>query len=156
MSIQDNPIEWICNPFTNLSLSQLYAILQLRQEIFVVEQQCPYLDADGQDHDAFHLMGFIDDQLALYTRFFFNSHKREGIIGRVIVKEAYRGLGLGYKLMEESERRCLRIHVPKQITLGAQAHLRSFYQQLGYEVYGHEYDEDGIPHLPMRKIIPKS
>ena len=154
MSIQQKQIEWRCHQFTELSVSELYAILQLRQEVFVVEQQCPYLDADGQDKDAYHLMGFINNQLSLYTRLFYLEHKREGIIGRVIVKETHRGLGLGYKLMEESEKWCLEVHSPTQITLGAQAHLQSFYNQLGYIVYGNEYDEDGIPHLPMRKFIP--
>ena len=152
MSIQHKPIEWRCHPFTDLSVTDLYAILQLRQEVFVVEQECPYLDADGQDADAHHLMGFINNHLALYTRLFYLSDKREGIIGRVIVKEAYRGLGLGYELMEESERWCLQMHSPTKITLGAQAHLQSFYNRLGYLVYGDEYDEDGIPHLPMRKF----
>ena len=154
MSIQPNHIEWKCHRFTDLSLTDLYALLQLRQEVFVVEQQCPYLDADGQDHEAHHHMGFIQGKLALYTRLFYINHKREGIIGRVIVKNTYRGLGLGYKLMQESERQCIQLHSPRLITLGAQAHLQSFYSQLGYTVYGEEYDEDGIPHLPMRKFIP--
>ena len=155
MSIQHNQIEWRCHPFKELSLFELYSILQLRQEVFVVEQHCPYLDADGQDDKAFHLMGFINDQLALYTRFFYLETNEQGIIGRVIVKKNYRGRKLGFKLMKESERWLQQMHSPSKITLGAQAHLQSFYNHLGYSVYGDEYDEDGILHLPMRKFIPK-
>ena len=97
-------------------------------------------------------MGFINDQLALYTRILFGS-KARGDHRRVIVREKYRGMGLGYKLMKESERRCIQMYSPVQITLGAQAHLQSFYNHLGYIVYGDEYDEDGIPHLPMHYSI---
>ena len=154
MPTPENHIEWKCHSFQDLSLEQLYAILQLRQEVFVVEQNCPYLDADGRDYSAHHLMGFIHHQLALYTRIFFIDNQKEGIIGRVIVKEKYRKRGLGYDLMTESEIRCIKMFSPKEITLGAQAHLKSFYNRLGYSVCGDEYDEDGIPHLPMRKCIP--
>lgn len=147
-------IEWRLHSFTDLSVTELYALLQLRQEVFVVEQECPYLDADGQDHEAHHLMGFIDNQLALYTRLFFDIDNDTSIIGRVIVKSTHRKKGLGYILMQESELQCKHLHSSKRITLGAQAHLEGFYTTLGYSVYGDEYDEDGIPHLPMAKFIP--
>ena len=111
MSIQHNQIEWRCHPFKELSLFELYSILQLRQKSLVVEQHCPYLDADGQDDKAFHLMGFINDQLALYTRFYLETNE-QGIIGRVIVKSNYRGRKLGFKLMKESRdgyNKCTRL-----------------------------------------------
>ena len=154
MSIESGQIEWRLRSFNDLSLIELYSILQLRQEVFVVEQSCAYLDADGEDPNAHHLMGFIDNRLVLYTRIFHDSNSSTSIIGRVIVKLAHRKLGLGYKLMEESEKRCQQLHSPNKITLGAQAHLELFYSALGYTVYGDEYDEDGIPHLPMHKFIP--
>ena len=155
MSIESTPIEWRLRSFTELSVTELYSILQLRQEVFVVEQTCAYLDADGEDSQAHHLMGFIDKQLALYTRLFYDPNSTTSIIGRVIVKQTHRKLGLGYRLMTESERRCQQLYTPNRITLGAQAHLESFYSRLGYTVYGEEYDEDGIPHLPMHKFIPR-
>ena len=155
MSIESTQIEWRLRSFTELSVRELYAILQLRQEVFVVEQACAYLDADGEDSQAHHLMGFIDKHLALYTRLFYDPNSTTSIIGRVIVKQTYRKLGLGYQLMTESEHTCQQLYTPNRITLGAQAHLESFYSRLGYTVYGEEYDEDGIPHLPMHKIIPR-
>ena len=154
MSIAPDHIEWRFCSFADLAVMDLYMILQLRQEVFVVEQQCPYLDTDGEDPQADHLMGFIDEQLVLYTRLFHDPERATSIIGRVIVKLTHRKLGLGYVLMKESEKRCRQLYDPKRITLGAQAHLESFYSNLGYSVYGDEYDEDGIPHLPMDKFIP--
>lgn len=150
-------ITWIDSSFSELTLETLYAILQLRQAVFVVEQNCPYLDADGVDPEARHLLGYIDGELALYTRYFVHpTNPTEGIIGRVIVKANYRREGLGGILMQHTER-CLQASFTiDSISLGAQAHLQCFYQQLGYAVNGEQYDEDGIPHLPMKKIYSPS
>ena len=140
--------------YAELSKDELFAILRARVEVFVVEQTCPYMDIDGQDDSAHHIIGYIDDRLGLYTRIFFRPEQHECSIGRVIVHSRHRGCGLGRVLMEHSEQTCLDIHNPTSIYLGAQAHLKDFYGSLGYRVTGPEYDEDGIPHLPMRKIIP--
>ena len=95
MSIESSQIEWRLRSFGKLSLLELYSILQLRQEVFVVEQSCAYLDADGEDIHAHHLMGFIDNSLVLYTRLFHDPNSATSAIGRVIVKLTHRKLGLG-------------------------------------------------------------
>ncbi len=147
-------IQWMDCAFDELTVHQLYALLKLRQEVFVVEQTCPYLDADGTDITARHCLGFLDAELILYTRYFVSSDRDSGIIGRVITRHDFRNKGLGHLLMMETERRMLEQQRVSEIELGAQAHLRMFYEKLGYRVCGNEYDEDGIPHLPMRKFIP--
>lgn len=154
MSASPIGITWKLIPFEKLTINELYDIMQLRQEVFVVEQACPYLDADGEDQRAIHLLGYIGGNLALYTRLFYESTTEEASIGRVIVKSLYRGNKLGYVLMQESENRILELFNPKIISLGAQAHLEHFYGVLGYKRCGENYDEDGIPHLPMHKFIP--
>ena len=148
-------IDWYDYSFSELTTEMLYSILRLRQEVFIIEQNCNYLDADGVDLTAFHLMGLINNEPAMYTRYFIaKDNPQHGIIGRVIVHSKFRGLGLGLLLMEHTERCFKQRHNLNKITLGAQAHLKLFYEQLGYRVYGAPYDEDNIPHLPMRKNIP--
>jgi len=154
MSASPIGVTWKLIPFENLTVNELYEIVQLRQEVFVVEQACPYLDADGEDHRAIHLLGYIEDTFALYTRLFYDPTTEEASIGRVIVKSLYRGNKLGYVLMKESEQRIIERFNPRVISLGAQAHLEHFYGVLGYIRCGENYDEDGIPHLPMHKFIP--
>ena len=148
---------WDWKNWTDISRDELYEILQLRQAVFVVEQDCPYLDADGQDQHAAHVLGWsTDNVLIAYSRVFLpqpSSHT--AIIGRVIIHPNHRGLRLGYDLMRQSEalaRHNSRIQIAS-FTLSAQAHLRDFYGHLGYTVSGPGYDEDGIPHLPMQKKL---
>jgi len=157
MSSGSAKITWLDCSFSEFTLEQLYAVIQLRQSVFVVEQNCPYLDADGVDPDSRHLLGYINGELVLYTRYFLHpTHPNEGVIGRVIVKDRYRQKGLGLLLMQQTES-CLRESFSVDcISLGAQAHLQYFYQQIGYVVNGEQYDEDGIPHLPMIKIYSAS
>ena len=154
MSALPFQIVWKLTPFDGLTVNELYDLLRLRQEVFIVEQCCPYLDADGEDERAIHLLGYIDGILGLYTRLFYTPNTAEAIIGRVIVKAPYRGRKLGYVLMEESEKQITELYKPTAISLGAQAHLEGFYGSLDYQRCGENYDEDGIPHIPMRKIIP--
>lgn len=130
----------------------LYRVLALRSEVFVVEQTCAYLDADGRDVDAWHLLGWDGDALAAYLRVFFPTALDPAAhIGRVVVPPTHRGRGLGRAAMREAIRRIEAVLGPVPIALSAQAHLRSFYGALGFEVDGPGYDEDGIPHLPMRR-----
>ena len=132
-----------------LDPSELYAALALRQAVFVVEQACAYQDADGQDARAWHLLGWAGERLAAYARLFEPDAAGEAAIGRVIVAPDRRGEGLGRALMLEAMRQS-QARWPAPIHLSAQAHLRGFYEALGFVVCGPGYDEDGIPHLPMR------
>ncbi len=142
---------FFCRPFSQLSLDQLYAIMVIRQEIFVVEQDCPYLDADGKDQESWHLMGFDEGKLAAYTRLVPQglSYPEYVSIGRVVVAMDSRGKGYGKILMEESIRRCRDVFGEQAIKISAQSHLEAFYRSLGFEPTGAEYLEDGIPHMAM-------
>ncbi|MEO0599899.1 MAG: GNAT family N-acetyltransferase [Myxococcota bacterium] len=137
-----------------MGVAELYAILRLRQEVFVVEQDCAYLDADGGDEVAMHLRGYDDDALVAYLRAFPPSEDGCVHIGRVIVVEAVRGRGLGQALMTRGADLATAKWGPHPIHLSAQAHLEPFYASLGYVATGPGYLEDGIPHLPMRRPQP--
>ena len=148
--MQNPTIQWTCTRFEDLSVFTLYEILKLRQEIFIVEQECAYLDADGNDEAALHLLGTTDNQLCAYVRIFPPTEHKGAIIGRVIVHSSFRGKKLGYDLMKQAHR-FIKETYPQNpyITLGAQSHLRHFYGNLGYVQSGPEYLEDNIPHIPM-------
>ena len=143
-------IQWTCSRFEELSVFELYSIIKIRQEIFVVEQECAYLDADGNDQKTLHLVGKIEDQICAYARIFPPTEKNGAIIGRVIVHTSHRGKGMGRTLMQQAHS-YIKAAFPQNpyITLGAQSHLRSFYGSLGYIQSGPEYLEDDIPHIPM-------
>ncbi|MDA9773587.1 GNAT family N-acetyltransferase [Saprospiraceae bacterium] len=140
-----------CLPFSELSLYELYAIMVLRQEIFVVEQDCPYVDADGKDPKGFHLMFWMDNELVAYTRLLPAgiSYKEYTSIGRVVNSSRVRGQGMGKKLMEESIKQCLKLFPNHDIKISAQVYLDRFYTELGFLEIGDRYDEDGIPHMGM-------
>lgn len=141
-----------CVPFYELSHDELYAILALRQEVFIVEQNCPFLDADGKDQLALHLMIFDkDQQLVAYTRLFDKDVYYEGYtsIGRVVTSPKARGGGLGRVLMEKSIEKVLELFGQAPIKIGAQKYLEKFYQSLGFQPTGNDYIEDGIPHTYM-------
>jgi len=148
-------VKWHLRRFDDLALDELYAILRLRQEVFVVEQTCVYLDADGRDLEAWHLCGVEDDELVAYLRIFGPGDDGCVHLGRVIVVEAARGRGLGRELMERGADLAMARFGPHPVHLSAQAHLEPFYGSLGYVVTGEGYDEDGIPHLPMRRPAPR-
>lgn len=147
-------IKWDCRRFDDLSLDELYSILQLRAEIFVVEQDCVYQDVDGFDQGAMHVMGRIvgerGSELVCYTRLMGPGVKYQAAsIGRVVTRAASRGGGLGRALMQQSIA-CCREHWPGQaITISAQQHLEGFYGELGFVTESEPYDEDGIPHVRM-------
>jgi ElaA protein len=146
------PLFWNCKPFAELTLTELYAALRLRSEIFVVEQNCPYLDMDGLDEASFHLLGRTETgEMAAYTRLLPKgiSYPEYASIGRVVVSQAHRRGGLGQELMRESIANCERLFGPAPIKIGAQQYLEKFYQSFGFAKCGEGYDEDGIPHIPM-------
>lgn len=138
--------------FEELDRHELYALLRLRQEVFVVEQDCPYLDCDGKDQGAMHLLGSCEGELVTYARALpvGLAYPEYPAIGRVITAASVRGRGLGRPLMREAMARVWETWGPGPIKLSAQAHLQGYYGSLGFEVCGPGYDEDGIPHLPMK------
>ncbi len=147
------PVSWTHYAFDELGVHLLYAIMALRQEVFVVEQTCWYLDADGLDQRALHLVGKQEDRVVAYTRILDRgvSYPDYASIGRVLTGPSVRGQGLGRPLMEESLRVLYAVYGNQPVKIGAQAHLEDFYGSLGFVGVGEVYDEDGIPHRAMVK-----
>jgi ElaA protein len=139
--------------FDALSPLALYELMALRQRVFVVEQRCIYLDADGEDMGATHLLGRDDaGHLAAYARLLGPGVRfAEHAIGRVVVAPEARGRGLARALMERALASIRAAHGEVPVALAAQAHLERFYASLGFERVGESYDEDGIPHVDMRR-----
>lgn len=147
-------IIWSCLRFDELSTGDLYGILQLRAEIFVVEQDCVYQDVDGFDQQALHVMGQLpgaEHRLVCYTRLLPPGVKYDGAsIGRVVTRESARGGGNGKALMVNSIAFCQQHWPGEAITISAQQYLQKFYTELGFETLSRPYDEDGIPHIRMQ------
>jgi len=145
-------MEWSLKKFDELSLDELYAILQLRSKVFIVEQNCVYNDVDGKDQLAWHLIGTEDGNLIAYTRIL-----PPGIvysdpaIGRVVTSPSKRSSGLGRELMDRSIEHCEMLFGNTSITLSAQAYLKKFYESLDFFSIGEEYLDDGIPHIEMTR-----
>lgn len=146
---------WICKKFNDLTLLELYAILQLRNEVFVVEQNCPYNDCDNKDLKAWHLMGMENEKLLAYSRLIPPGISyRESSIGRLVNSPSARGKGLGKELMIESIQRIKLLFHTESIRIGAQLYLLDFYNGLGFIRASEIYLEDNIPHIEML-INPK-
>ena len=146
---------WQCTRFSDLTNEAMYAVFKLRQDVFVVEQNCPYHDIDELDRIAQHVLGWqtsanAKDELIAYLRLVPPGKKyKEPSIGRVITRFTHRRKGLGLELMRVALNSS-RQHFPGEGNrISAQAHLEGFYSSLGYEVVSEPYDEDGIPHLEM-------
>ena len=138
--------------FQELELDELYKILQLRSEVFVVEQDCVYQDIDGKDIKAIHIMGFEGDELVAYTRCFKPGYYfEEASIGRVIVKFPFRKYGFGHDILKASIALIEKQYQTKKIKLSAQTYLKKFYETHGFNQSGEGYLEDGIPHIAMIK-----
>jgi len=145
-------MEFIVKNFDELSVHELYAILQLRSEVFVVEQNCVYQDLDFKDQKAIHVFGFKNENIVAYTRIFSpGDYFKEASIGRVVVKDTERKYGYGYDLMNTSIQAVENQFNSKEITISAQVYLTKFYTNLGFKPIGEEYLEDGIPHIEMIK-----
>lgn len=141
----------ITKRFNELTLSELYSILQLRSEVFVVEQDCVYQDIDNKDQKALHLFILKEDDVIAYTRLFNKGdYFTETSIGRVVVKEEYRKEGLGHLLIKESIKAIQTNYNTSKITISAQTYLKRFYESHGFTQVGKEYLEDGIPHIKMK------
>ena len=138
--------------FKELSREELYQLLQLRSEVFIVEQECAYQDVDDKDDIALHVLGFKGDDLVAYTRFFPpGTYDDTARIGRVVVREAHRGKGLGVDIMKATMEAVKKHFKTESMSLSAQTYLTRFYIDLGFRVMGEEYLEDGIPHVLMVK-----
>lgn len=148
-------VAWRCLPFDALLPRTLYALLQLRSAVFVVEQACAFQDLDGADPACMHLLGERlspagKPELLACARLVPAGLKyTEASIGRVVTAPATRGTGLGHALMAESVRSLHSLWGVQPIRIGAQAHLQHFYRQHGFEAVGDLYDEDGIAHTEM-------
>lgn len=145
-------LTWTCKPFEALNAVELYQALQLRAEVFVIEQQCIYLDPDGLDLQAWHLMGRSEAGLLAYLRLLPPGQKAaEPVIGRVVTAPAARGSGLGHQLLAQALVECEKLWPGRALFLSAQAHLQSFYGGLGFVPVSEQYVEDGIAHVDMRR-----
>ncbi|SAI10357.1 acetyltransferase [Bordetella ansorpii] len=145
---------WICKHHTDLTTAELYALLRLRSEVFVVEQQCIFLDLDGQDlaGDTWHLMGWKDGRLVAGARLLDpGSHAGDAVIGRVVTAQDARGNGLGHELMRQALHEISRLWPAHPVYLGAQHRLQGFYAGHGFTPATEIYMEDGIAHIGMRR-----
>jgi ElaA protein len=151
-------MNWTCKYFEELSLIELYEIGRLRQEVFVLEQNCPYVDFDGKDLYCYHLMGFDENnRLVAYSRIVPKGISYDDYIsiGRVITSGLVRKSGLGRILMQESILACEKLFGKSDIKISAQTYLLKFYQSLDFESTGKEYLEDDIPHTEMIRKLKK-
>ncbi|WP_026836854.1 GNAT family N-acetyltransferase [Gillisia sp. JM1] len=136
--------------FQELSLKELYEVLALRSEVFVVEQDCIYQDIDGKDQKALHILGYKDEQLVAYTRCFKKGdYFDEASIGRVLVKENHRKHAYGHIIFEASVKEIKSRYNSEIIKISAQKYLIKFYESHGFKQIGEGYLEDGIPHIEM-------
>ena len=143
---------WSVKSFENLSLNELYSVLQLRSEVFVVEQNCVYQDIDFKDQKALHLLGKIDENVVAYCRLFKpNDYFEQASIGRVVIAPKFRNNNWGYQLMSEAIAAVKSHFNENSITISAQLYLKKFYENVGFVATSETYLEDDIPHIQMKK-----
>lgn len=142
----------IVKTFDELTINELHDLMQLRSEVFVVEQDCVYQDIDGKDRKALHVIGIKDQTIVAYTRCFAPGiYFKEAAIGRVVVPKIERKYGYGHDIMKASLDAIESHYKTKEIKLSAQEHLKKFYESHGFTQLGEGYLEDGIPHIAMVK-----
>ena len=143
-------IKYIWKTFAELSSDELYAMIHLRQKVFIVEQDCPYIDADYADQDAFHLLAYNDKDLIGYLRAFRPGIKYDGSsLGRIVTEINSRGLGIGKEITKEGVNFLSKEYPDHEIVISAQYRLMHFYDELGFEARGEVYLEDDIDHIQM-------
>lgn len=146
-------IKWVKKKWSEVSLEELYSVLRLRSEVFVVEQDCVYQDIDNKDQIAIHLLGYINKELIAYSRLFNEGdYFKETSFGRAIIKKEKRGQGYGDELVKESLKTIKNYYGNKKVKISAQAHLKSFYSKHAFIAKGKEYLEDGISHVSMESF----
>ncbi|NBR37201.1 MAG: GNAT family N-acetyltransferase [Chitinophagales bacterium] len=143
-------MRWVLKKFQELTPDELYALLRLRAEVFVVEQTCAFQDLDNKDQPSYHLLGYLQDELVAYTRLVPPGISYTAAsIGRVVTSPAHRKKGFGKLLMQESIKICDQLFGKITIMIGAQCYLIEFYSSLGFVPSGEVYLEDGIEHIEM-------
>ena len=143
-------VQWYCKSFTELTVKELYELMKLRSQVFVVEQNCVYLDADDKDEKSYHFYAVDNGSIAAYARLLPpNLSFKEASIGRVLTAQSQRRKGLGLILMQKCIAKTLDLFKTNTIKIGAQLYLKSFYEDLQFTQCSQEYDEDGIPHIEM-------
>ena len=143
-------IIWYINHFDALSKEHLYDILAIRQEVFIVEQNCPYNDADYTDQDAIHVYAYDKGRIIACARLLKPGVSfSEASIGRIITDKKYRGKGLGHKLVEKCIEESKKAYGDFGIRISGQVYAMDFYKKLGFKPEGEEYLEDGIPHMDL-------
>ncbi len=144
-------MEKVIKNFSELTAQEIYDVLKLRQDVFIIEQNCIYSDIDGTDSEAIHVLFYEKDILAAYSRIFAPGIKFEksSAIGRIIVASAFRGSVFGKELIKTSIATCQELFPQVEIRIEAQAKLQSYYQKYGFEPVSEVYEVDGIPHLQM-------
>jgi ElaA protein len=141
---------WLCKKFDDLAPHELYAILQLRNEVFVVEQNCVFQDADNKDQYCYHLMGWQENDLAAYSRILpLEISYSESSIGRIVTSPNARGNGIGRALVKQSIEELYILFGKIPIKIGAQLYLQKFYESFGFKQTSDIYLEDDIPHIEM-------
>lgn len=144
-------IIWNYKSFEELTTQELYKIIQLRNEVFVVEQDCVYQDADGKDLVCGHIWATINNEIAAYARIVPKgvSYENEPSIGRVISNQKFRGKGIGIQLIKNSIQVIENRYQTSSIRISGQLYLKKFYESFGFEQVSEEYLEDDIPHIEM-------
>jgi ElaA protein len=147
-------MQWISKKFDELSSAELYAVLRLRSEVFVVEQNCVFLDMDNKDQPCHHIMGWQDNELVACARIMAPGISYvESSIGRIVTSLAARRNGLGRELVQRSIDLLYTLHGKTVIRIGAQYYLKGFYESFGFQKTGEVYLEDGIEHIEMLLFI---
>ena len=143
--------KWILKKFDDLTSYELYSILQLRNEVFVVEQNCIYQDADNKDQVSYHFTGWVNEKLIAYTRLLPEgvAYKDYVSIGRVVTSPSARGSGIGKELIQRSIEQTNTLFGDIPIKIGAQIYLKIFYSEFGFQQTSDVYLEDGIEHIEM-------
>ncbi len=151
-----NELTWHCRHFTNLSVTELYDILQLRSEVFVVEQQCIFLDMDGIDKQSYHLFAYQKNVLVACCRLMAADvvYSNQASIGRVANKASVRGSGVGMLMMKEAIVKCREMFSSSSLKIGAQFYLKDWYSSFGFKPCGDVYLEDNIEHIHMELAFP--
>jgi len=145
-------MEFEIKRFNELTVQELYNLLQLRAEVFVVEQNCVYQDVDGKDEKAIHVLGYFEGNLAAYTRIFDKGYYfDEASIGRVVTAPKYRSMKFGHDLMQVSIDAVVEFFEETAITISAQEYLKKFYEGHGFVQTSEMYLEDDIPHIQMKR-----
>lgn len=144
-------IEIVVKPFSELSGLEVYQILKLRQDIFIVEQLCPFPDIDDLDQKCDHLLAYSHDELVGYTRLSAPGVTlKNASVGRIVVAEKARNTGMGSRIVAKSMEILRELYPGKVIEISAQLYLKSFYEKHGFKTVGADYLLDGIPHVKMK------